>query len=64
MKSRTSLNYGPDGGAINVNLWWGWELLAFAIIMLLLGRRGYRSLFNEIEARMIPVKLRSGVGNQ
>lgn len=28
---------------ININLWWGIVMLAFGIIMLLLGRRGARS---------------------
>ena len=52
------------GGAINVNLWWGWELLAFAVIMPLPGRRSYGWLFREVTAPMIPAKVRSGVDNQ
>ena len=27
---------------LNVNLWWGIALVAFGIVMLLLGRRGHR----------------------
>ena len=64
LKSRDSLNYRPNGGAINVNLWWGWELLAFAIIMLLPGRRSYGWLFGEVEAPMVRAKARSGVESQ
>jgi hypothetical protein len=64
LKSRDSLNYLPDGGAINVNLWWGLELLAFGIIMLLPGRRSYGWLCREVEAPMIPVKVQSGADNQ
>jgi hypothetical protein len=64
LKSRDSLNYRPNGGAINVNLWWGWELLAFAIIMPLPGRRSCGWLLREVAAPMIPVKVRSGVGSQ
>jgi len=64
LKSRDSLNYRPNGGAINVNLWWGWELLAFGIIMLLPGRRTYGWLFREAEAPIFRAKVRSGVENQ
>jgi len=35
--------YAPSLG-INANLWWGLVLLAFGIIMLLLGRRGQKRL--------------------
>jgi hypothetical protein len=49
---------------MNVNLWWGWELLAFAIIMLLPGRRSYGWLFRDVAAPMIPVKVQSGVDSQ
>ena len=52
------------GGAINVNLWWGWELDAFGIIMLLPGRRSYCWLFREVDTSMIPVKVQSGVDGQ
>ena len=64
LKSRDGHNYRPDGGAINVNLWWGWELLAFGVIMLLPGRRSHGWLFREADASMIPVKVQSGVDSQ
>jgi membrane protein implicated in regulation of membrane protease activity len=32
---------------INANLWWGMVLLAFGLIMLLLGRRGQKRLEEE-----------------
>ncbi len=32
---------------INVNLWWGLVLLAFGLIMFLLGRRGQKHLAEE-----------------
>jgi hypothetical protein len=36
-----SSNYGQSLG-VNINLYWGIVLLAFGVVMLLLGRRGMR----------------------
>lgn len=39
---------------INVNLWWGTVLVAFGLVMLLLGRRGHRRLTNVAAAAAEP----------
>jgi hypothetical protein len=31
---------------VNINLWWGVVMLAFGLVMLVLGRRGHRRLKN------------------
>jgi hypothetical protein len=46
--------YARHSLGININLWWGLAMLAFGVIMLLLGRRGtsaMRSAENSVEGR-------------
>ena len=39
---------------INVNLWWGVVLVAFGIVMLLLGRRGHRRVHTATPGELQP----------
>jgi hypothetical protein len=44
---------------ININLWWGFAMLAFGVVMLLLGRRGtsaMRTSRHSPEGQMIEEK--------
>jgi hypothetical protein len=43
--------YAPSLG-YNVNLWWGPALLAFGLILLLLGRRGQRRMAMPVKGNV------------
>jgi hypothetical protein len=45
---------------INVNLWWGLVLLAFGLMMLLLGRRGQKRLASLPPEPSVEAEVRRG----
>jgi membrane protein implicated in regulation of membrane protease activity len=42
--------YARHSLGININLWWGLVMLAFGVVMLLLGRRGTSAMHSSEES--------------